>query len=87
MSYKQIERRLVDLEQAARSQQQARIESMSEAELDALIADYAERDPVGNAAVEAMSAGDLDRLCDGKMPTAEWEQHRARAQERLNATA
>ncbi len=84
MSYKQMERRLAAIEQEARSQQQARIESMSDAELDALIAEFAERDPVGNAAVEAMSAEDLDRLCDGRMPAAEWEQHRERAAASLN---
>ncbi len=85
MSYKQMERRLADLEEAARAQERARVASLSADELDAAIADFAERDPVGYAAVEAMSAGDLDRLCDGKMLEAEWEQHLARAQERINA--
>ncbi len=85
MSYKQMERRLADLEEAARAQERARVASLSLDELDAEIAEFADRDPVGYAAAEAMSEDELDRLCNGKMPAAEWQQHLERAQERINA--
>ena len=70
-----------------RAEHQAWVESLSDAELDALIAEEAERDPVTHAAVEALSDADLERLDAGTMPNAEWQQHLQRAQERLNAAA
>ncbi len=87
MSYKQMQRRLEELEakraEQERAAQRAWVENLSEAELEAWCADYAERDPVGNAAVEALSEADLERLAAGTMPDAEWQQHLERARERL----
>ncbi len=86
MSYKQMERRLADLEEAAAAKQRARLASLSDDELDALIADM---DPqaraVLDAVADALSDEDLDRYLDGRMPDAEWRQHLERAQERINA--
>ena len=36
-------------------------------------------------AVKALSDADLDRLIDGKMPTAEWQRHLHWAQEQHHA--
>ncbi len=87
MSYREMQRRLEQLEatreQQERAAQRAWAESLSFEELERLVADYAARDPVGKAAADAMSMPDLDRLVEGKMPDAEWEQHLERAQERL----
>ena len=85
MSYKQIERRLVDLERAAAAKQRAWIESLSDEDFDRYVADIAERDPVGYAAFEAMSDEDLDRACDGRMSEAEWDRILQQAKERINA--
>ncbi len=87
MSYRDMQRRLVDLERAAAAKQRAWIESLSDEDFDRYVADIAERDPVGYAAFEAMSDEELDRACDGRMSEAEWQQHLARAQERINAAA
>ena len=89
MSYRDMQRRLEELEakraEQERAERQAWLESLSHAELEAWCADFAERDPVGNAAVDAMSIPDLERLAAGRMPDAEWQQHLERAQERINA--
>ncbi len=85
MSYKQMDRRLVDLERAAAAKYQAWLDSLSDEELERYVADCAERDPVGHVAFEAMSDEELDRACDGRMSEAEWQQHREQAQERTNA--
>ncbi len=77
MSYKQMDRRLVDLERAAAAKHQAWLESLSYEELEVLAAEAAERDPVSSAAVDALSEADLERLAAGTMPDAEWQQHLA----------
>ncbi len=87
MTYREMARRLEQLEakraEQERAEQRAWIESLSDEDFDRYVADIAERDPVGYAAFEAMSDEDLDRACDGRMSEAEWQQHLARAQERL----
>ncbi len=87
MSYKQMSRRLEELEakreQQERAAHQAWLESLSFEELERHVAKIAERDPVGSAAIEAMSEADLERLAAGTMADAEWQQHLQRAQERL----
>ncbi len=72
MSYTQMARRLAELEQAAAAKQRARIASLSDDELEALIADM---DPqaraVLDAVADALSNEDLDRFLDGRMSSAE----------------
>ena len=83
MGYRDMARRLEELEakraEQERAEQQAWVDSLSDEDLDRYVADYAERDPVGNAAVEALSEADLERLAAGTMPDAEWQQHLERA--------
>ena len=85
MSYRDMQKRLEQLEstreQQERAEHQAWVESLSDTELDAWCADYAERDSVGYATFEALSEEDLDRACDGRMSDAEWQAHRRQAQE------
>lgn len=82
-----MQRRLEELEskreQQERVEQRVWLDSLSDVELDALCADL---DPVMKAAVEALSDVDLDRLINGKMPTAEWEVHRRQAQEQRSVS-
>ena len=89
MSYRDMPRRLEELEarrdQQERAAQQVWLDSLSDEELEVLAAEATERDPVGSAAVQALSFEDLERLVEGKMPDAEWQQHLARAQEHINA--
>jgi hypothetical protein len=84
-----MERRLADLEQTAAANHQAAlqawVDSLTDDELDALLAEDTARDPVRAAAMDALSDEDLERLGDGKMLDAEWQQHLQRAQERINA--
>ncbi|HZG68587.1 MAG TPA: hypothetical protein VEZ12_17720 [Herpetosiphonaceae bacterium] len=91
MSYKQMQRRLEELEakraEQERAESQAWVESLSHAELEAWCADFAERDPASAAAFEAMSEEELDRAAAGRMSEAEWQQHLERAQERIDAAA
>ncbi len=82
MSYKQMERRLVDLEQAAAAKQRAWIESLSDAELDALLE---EQRPGFTLVCDALSEAEWDRVCDGTMSEAEWQQVQQQAQKRINA--
>ncbi len=90
MSYRDMARRLEELEAKHRQQEraahQAWVDSLSDEELDRYVAEAHERDPVGSAAFDALSDEDLDRLCAGTMPDAEWQQHLQRAEERINAT-
>lgn len=81
MSYKQMDRRLADLEREAAAKQQAWVESLSDAELDALLD---ERWPGFAVAYDTLSDADRDRLSDGKMPDAEWAEHLARAPQRIS---
>ncbi len=89
MSYRDMNRRLEELEakreQQERAEYQAWLDSLSDEELEVVAAEARERDPVAHAAVEAMSDEDLDRLWAGTMPDAEVQQHLQRAQERTNA--
>ncbi len=78
MSYKQMERRLAVIEQeAAKAAEQAYttwIESLSEAEIDALCAANAERNPEGQAALEAMSEAELEHaIATSRMSAREWD--------------
>ena len=80
MSYKQMERRLAELEQMAQDRQRAWLASLSDAEFDALLE---ERWPGFALVIDALSDADRERLWDGTMSAAEFEQHRQRAQERI----
>ena len=79
-----MERRLVDLEREGAAKHQAWIESLSDAELDALLD---EQRPGFTLVEDALSEAEWDRLCDGTMSEAEWERILQQAQERSNAAA
>ena len=87
MSYRDMQKRLEQLEvkreQQERAEYQAWVESLSNEEIERLVAEITDRDPVGYATMDALSDADLERLHAGTMPDAEWEQHRERAQERI----
>lgn len=90
MSYKHMERRLAVMEQkAAQAAEQAYmkwVENLSVADLAALVAADAERDPVGYAAMEAMSDAELGHLiATGRMSAREWETALLQGKERLAA--
>ena len=90
MSYKQIARCLAELERkAAQAAERAYtdwIESLSEAELDALCADYVERDPVGGAAMAAMSEAELEHvIATSRMSAREWDMALVQAKELVAA--
>ena len=82
---KRLEQLEARREQQERAEYQAWVESLSDEDLERLVADITERDPGGYAAMDALSDADLERLDAGTMPNAECQQHRERAQERLNA--
>jgi hypothetical protein len=78
MSYKQMERRLAvmerEAEQAAERAYTDWLKTLSEAELEALCATDAERNPEGQAELEAMSEAELDHaLATGRMSAREWD--------------
>jgi hypothetical protein len=83
MNYKAIGRRLARLEQDARVRQKTWVNSLSDAELDALCKDT----PADKqAAFDAMTDDDLERLASGRMPEAEWRRRLQDANRDLNPT-
>ncbi len=83
MNAKAIGRRLARLEQDARARQTAWVMSLSDDELDALVASIP---PDIRAAYDAMTLDELERLADGRMPNAEWQRRLHRARTRLQPT-
>ena len=86
MSYRTMARRLEELEakreQQERAEYQAWAESLSDAELEALLE---ERVPGFVVAYEALSDADRERLVEGTMTEAEWQQHLQQARLRQAA--
>ncbi len=77
MNYKAIGRRLARLEQDARARQTAWLETLTDDELDAFCKAIP---PDEQAAFDAMTDDELERLTAGRMPEAEWQRrlHQAR---------
>jgi hypothetical protein len=89
MSYREMQKRLKELEVNREQQERAKAlawaRSLSDDELEAWCADYAEREPVAAAAFESMSDEDIDRACDGQMSSEEFNSRVLQARARLIA--
>ncbi len=70
MNAKAIERRVARLEQDARARQTAWVMSLTDDEFDAFLQRIP---PDEQAAFDAMTADELERLAAGRMPTVEWQ--------------
>jgi hypothetical protein len=90
MSYREMQKRLEYLEsqqaQQQRAEAQAWVDSLTDEELEVEAAEAAQRDPVSAAAIDALSDADFDRLADGTMSEAEWQQHLRHTEERLTGS-
>jgi hypothetical protein len=82
MNAKAIGRRLARLEQGTRARQTAWVLSLTDDEFDAFLQRIP---PDEQAAFDAMTADELERLAAGHMSTVEWQRHLHRAR-RTNGT-
>jgi acyl-CoA synthetase (AMP-forming)/AMP-acid ligase II len=82
MRYRDVERRLTELEAEARRKEAARVEALSQEELEAEIARYP-LDPELEAAMDALSFEQLEIVAAGKIPEKElrrWYRERQKGQ-------